>query len=331
MQADFSTAAAAHPVADICHVCPPSKGGVADYVGALIEESGSGRKFELSKQTAIPLEGDCLLHYSGYGFSRRGAPLWLLRKLREDRPKIRRLGVFFHELYAFGPPWSSAFWLSPAQRWVARSLVNLCDFWMTSREGSSRWIGAEGWPKPHAVLPVASNVGAASFYDRQRKAEVVVFGGSGLREATYQRGGAALVRWIRQQGLVLQDVGPPMRDAAARELARQAGAVHHGLLPVKEVGAVLANASFGVVTYPLPYIAKSGVFASFAAYGVAPVVLSDDFITTDGLLAGEHYLPGVPSNRVASSEAERIGRAALAWYQPHGISAHASTALHLFA
>jgi hypothetical protein len=306
-------------------------GGVSDYIDAFIGAAEGGNKVELARHAPFRFEGDCLLHYSGYGFSRNGAPVWLVRKLRAERSGIKRLGIFFHELYAFGPPWKSAFWTSPAQRWVARSLVDLCDFWMTSREGSSRWIGADGADKPHAVLPVPSNVGAAAFYDPRRRPEVVVFGSSAVREATYLRGGTALVRWILQQGLVLQDVGAPLRDPAARALAAQAGAVQHGLLPVEEVRALLSKASFGVVSYPLPYIAKSGVFASFAAYGVAPVILSDDFVEDDGLHAGEHYLPGVPSACVTRSEAERIGRTAWAWYQPHGISAHASTALRFFA
>lgn len=330
MQADFSTAAAAHPVADICHVCPPSKGGVADYVGALIEESGSGRKVELSKQTAIHLEGDCLLHYSGYGFSPRGAPLWLVRKLQEDRPRIRRIGVFFHELYASGPPWSSAFWCSPVQRWVARSLFELSDFWITTSKSSSEWLDANSSSKPRAVLPIASTVGAAVSFVAERKRQLVVFGSRAVREAAYLRGGLGLVKWVEQQGVALVDIGSPMRDEAALAVARAAGAVHHGILPSQSVSALLSGAAFGLVTYPLSYVAKSSVFASYAAHGVAPIVLSDVYPEADGLRRMEHYLPGTPAARVQEEEIERIGRNAWAWYQPHALAAHVHTAQRLF-
>src|SRR5687768_11026191 len=73
-----------------------------------------------------------ILHYVGYGFARRGAPFWLLAALRKWRVSPiartttgRPLLTIFHELWASGRPWQSAFYLSWAQRWIVRSLYRL--------------------------------------------------------------------------------------------------------------------------------------------------------------------------------------------------------------
>src|SRR5262245_37681211 len=56
--------------------------------------------------------GRVLLHYVNYGFQERGVPYRLLSILRALRKRQRgRFVTVFHELFASGPPWRSAFWL----------------------------------------------------------------------------------------------------------------------------------------------------------------------------------------------------------------------------
>src|SRR5436305_4633295 len=51
-----------------------------------------------------------LLHYVNYAYQRRGVPFRLRNLARSLRPLLRgRWVTMFHELYASGPPWKSAF------------------------------------------------------------------------------------------------------------------------------------------------------------------------------------------------------------------------------
>jgi hypothetical protein len=62
-----------------------------------------------------------ILHYVNYGYQTRGVPFALLRFARELRGQLRGQWVTtFHELYAWGPPWKSEFWLRPLQVKIAR-------------------------------------------------------------------------------------------------------------------------------------------------------------------------------------------------------------------
>jgi hypothetical protein len=44
----------------------------------------------------------------------------------------------FHELYAFGPPWTSSFWLSALQKNLAMRLARLSDRILTSRQNYAK-------------------------------------------------------------------------------------------------------------------------------------------------------------------------------------------------
>ena len=66
-----------------------------------------------------------VLHFSGYGYQKRGVPLWLVQGLQIWSRRAGRVPLLtiFHELYATGRPWQSAFWLSPLQKQIARSIL----------------------------------------------------------------------------------------------------------------------------------------------------------------------------------------------------------------
>lgn len=80
-----------------------------------------------------------ILHYVNYGYQKRGVPfrlLSILRRLRQRHPGP--LLTIFHELYASGPPWSSAFWLKPLQIRLAKSVARLPDECIVSNENFVR-------------------------------------------------------------------------------------------------------------------------------------------------------------------------------------------------
>src|SRR3954468_6911904 len=65
------------------------------------------------------------LHYVNYGYQARGVPFALRRFVKQLRPRLRgRWITTFHELYASGPPWKSAFWLRPFQVGIARDMID---------------------------------------------------------------------------------------------------------------------------------------------------------------------------------------------------------------
>jgi len=320
----------------IALVVPPVEGGVTDYATRLQAAVGRGGATVLrvnkARREALTSQRDALMvQYSGYGYAKRGAPLWLLRELETRRAEIGRLGVFFHEVYAFGPAWSSSFWMSPFQRNIARRLVDLCDFWVTNREESATWLRRWGGGKPNRVLPVFSTVGESATLPATRSKNVVVFGGSAVRRRTYTVVGDRLFAWARSQSLTIHDVGPSMNDASVARLLNGNNAVQHGRLPEPVVSGILAEARFGVIGYPVDCLAKSTVFAAYCAHGICPLVISSHDGPADGLSAGHQYIPGIPSGPVSETRRRQIGDAAWAWYQPHGIGSHAAALERLMA
>ena len=134
--------------------------------------------------TNLCLETDAkavVLHVSGYGYQKRGLPFWLLKgmqKWREIHPRACLIGVF-HELFASNRVWNSSFWLSRAQRYIARELWRLCDYGLTTNDTYGRHLAA--WrPITHnrlKILPVFSNIGEPKTIlpPLQRPAHMAVF------------------------------------------------------------------------------------------------------------------------------------------------------------
>lgn len=309
-------------------VSPLVEGGVNDFTKKLAENLGpSVKQFRLSEKSCVDFESiiqtDCLyLQYSGYGYAKRGVPFWLLRELQRNRHNIAKFGVFFHELYATGSPWKSAFWLSSFQREVALELAAMSDFWMTNREGSAEWLRQYAGDKPHAVLPVFSNVGEMLDYSSMRVPKVVIFGGPDLRQAVYRVAGETLLAWAKQQKLQIHDIGPAFKDTKLLKHLEQEGVMLHGRLSPEEISNILSDALFGVVAYPVEYVAKSGVFAAYCAHGVGPILITPNTLPMDGLEAYKHYLPGIPGQFSLSESPHALGHSAWLWYQRHNIDSH---------
>ena len=125
-----------------------------------------------AERSLVERVGDCtdqpsscvfILHFSGYGFGRRGLCFWLLDELKRLRATHNnvRLIVVFHELFTTGePPWRSAFWLSRLQAQIATRLARMADALWTNTEQHARWLRYTVGPTiPVHLQPVFSNVG----------------------------------------------------------------------------------------------------------------------------------------------------------------------------
>ena len=304
-------------------------GGVTDYAQVVAERMTVPVRV-LPFEQDLPLDGAAvMLHYSGYGYAKRGAPLHLLAWLRRNRPRMRRFGVFFHELYATGKPTSSAFWLSPLQRYIASQLAKTSDFWFTNIEESEGWLLRRAGQVPHRRLAIPSCIGERPSFDTERRPVAVVFGSTPLRVLTYRAAGDALFRWAGEQGVEIHDIGSPIEDADLAETLRRHGVVTHGRLPPEAIRQLMTGARFGLTRYPPRFVAKSGVFGAYCTHGMVPILLADTHGAFDGLRPGTHYLHGIPERAVAPQDIARIGQSAFDWYQGHRVDAHAQATSEL--
>jgi hypothetical protein len=302
---------------------PPGTGGVRDYATA-VGNPLHAPLMELTRSTdTASLTGEfLLLHFSGYGFQKRGVPLWLVKKIDDLRSQFKSFGIVFHELFATGPPWGSAFWLSGCQQRIARDLLRRSDFWLTNREESARWLLEHSPAAPHRVLPVFSNVGEPASIETERQRRLVVFGSSGIRAQAYEWSGGELFRCAKRNGLEIHDIGPPMPEGALSQRLAQEGVIAHGKLPAKEVSLALSSADYGALAYPPDYVSKSGIFAAYSSHAVCPVLLSEEYGVHDGLTPNVHYARGFDAVDRSAVDPRVIGREAHKWYVPHRIDAH---------
>ena len=274
-----------------------------------------------------------LLHYVGYGYARRGAPWWLLRALilvRKKQPHIR-IVTMFHELYATGKLWQSSFWLSPLQRYIVSRIVQLSDCWMTNRHDSAVWLKQYASEKPHAVLPIFSNIGEAKFFACNRLPKVVIFGTSGLRTNTYLGLGQKLFDWALCEGLEVHDIGPPIHNESIQESIKKNGVIEHGMLEASKIEDIFQRSTFGLISYPVHVLGKSGVFAAYTANGLCSIVLSEFYPVSDKLVCGEHYLSELPSNGQQMISPADIGSKSWLWYQQHSSDSHARAFIEFVA
>jgi hypothetical protein len=98
-----------------------------------------------------------------------------------------------------------------------------------------------------------------------------------------------------------------------------------GLLPAGEVSGLLADSRAGFLAYPPAFLAKSTVFAAYAAHGVAPVCAWDRLEPGEGPIAHEHFVPADASGLASVVDnLALIGSGAHAWYGGHSVATHAA-------
>jgi len=228
-----------------------------------------------------------ILHYVNYGYQTRGVPFALLRFARELRGQLRgRWVTMFHEIYAWGPPWKSEFWLRPFQVRIARALIDLSDVCFVSNAVVEKEIHLHDAAKQVQLAPVMSNFG---------EPEVTDFSGASARRWAICGGTASITRSLssfeRMHRLIPEPFFPNHLDviggretASTRALIERLAAgtpglscYYHPNVAVPEASALLRQCSFTWLDYfgkgkMWPgMVLKSGVFAACGAHGVVPV------------------------------------------------------------
>jgi hypothetical protein len=278
-----------------------------------------------------------ILHFSGYGYQKRGVPLWLARGLRIWRRRAGRVPLLtiFHELYASGRPWQSAFWISPLQKQIARSILRLSSAAITPtdrhRKHLSEW--KDGRPIEITTMPVFSNVGESGCGSapRTRSAAAVVFGLAGVEDRLFGIYRTDLERLVAAMGIEkIFDVGP--RFSPVPRTVAGVPVISKGVLPQGAVSELFQRARFGFIAYPLDFIGKSGVFAAYAAHGVIPIVLSDKQGAFDGLQSARHFLDGLRLGMFAGTpDLTLVQRNLFSWYTSHSLKVQAESLLKVIS
>ena len=343
----------AHPHPLLVQVLPQGQGGVFDYMQCLKTEWSAlgvashaiSLSKELARQRSLADRIDdhaadvlqpcsVVLHFSGYGYGQRGLCFWLLDELRALRARGRgglRLVVVFHELFATGPPWRSAFWLSQVQALIARRLARMSDALWTNTNQHARWLReAGGSSRQIVVRPVFSNIGEplASPPTTGRRPTAVVFGSASTRQRAFDalRGHETTLRRLGIEELVEAGNGAMSKGTPTAIACR-----HAGRLDPPELRQLLLDSRFGLLDYPSTFLGKSGVFAACAAHGCVVIDTSPPGPDTDGLVAGTDYLSLPAMAGALSLPAAHAAMAArlMHWYADHRLAGQARDLLAL--
>jgi hypothetical protein len=268
-----------------------------------------------------------LLHYVGYGYAKRGCPQWLVDGLTKWRTarSTRRLVIMFHEVYASSPlPWSSQFWTSPIQQKIAKDLIKISDRVITNSQIFAQRI--DRLSNKHSgnidVMPIFSNVGESTAplpLDR-RHPWLVTFGNAGFRRSIYSDAIDQVTTICQQLGIEeIYDIGH--HSAEIVKPIPQVKVNPMGILPAPAISQIFSMAQVGFINYPLPYIAKSGIFAAYTSHQLCCVCdrrsLGDN---QDGIRGKEHYWSVTPSGESINLDlAHTIAQNGYQWYEQHNL------------
>lgn len=279
-----------------------------------------------------PSQTTVLLHYVGYGYAKRGCPLWLVTGLERWKAhrSNTRLVTMFHELYAFGSPWTSSFWLSPLQRNLVERLAKLSDRCLTSHERYANDLTklSHGKHTQILTLPVFSNLGepkqVPTLAERQR--QLVVFGGRSSRLRVYQNAIAELELACQLLGIEkILDIG--LSTSLSLSTVNGVPVVEMGQLAADEISALLLNSFAGFFNYNPDCLAKSTIFAAYCAHGILPASPHSSILPIDGIIAGKHYW--IPDSQTKYlnllKQLQTIADQSYAWYHTHNLSVQAKT------
>ena len=318
-------------------------GGVRDYLACLqaawaargrstevlaLSETLVGQASLATRLLQCAGDGPCtlLLHFSGYGFHPRGLCQWLAREVEDARrvmgPRLRVV-TMFHELFASGPPWGSAFWLSRVQAGIAARVARASDAVWTNSQHHAQWLQPKTRPgTPLHVRPVFSTIGEPQAVPptalRQRR--LVVFGSASTRARALQ----ALPRHaatLRAQGITeLLEVGSGA-SAAWHHPALQHR--HLGHLDETALHQLLASSAYALIDYPSIHLGKSTVFAAYAVHGCVVLNTAAPGPDADGLLAGLHHHTLGQTGSLWHAEPQGMASAARQWYAQHTLAVQA--------
>lgn len=294
----------------------------------------------LGHNAAAELAQKCehvILHYVNYGYQARGVPFSLRAFVKQLRSQLRgRWVTMFHELYASGPPWKSAFWLRPLQVRIARDIIDASTACLVSNRPIQEAINAYDPGKKIYLAPVISNFGEPELSALQASPKRwAICGGTALIARSL-----ALFEQLDQ--LIPEPFAPENLDVVGGHeeisirttldrLSRSRPGLlcrYHPEVSAERASEILRHSSFGWIDYfgagtVWPgMLLKSTAFAAFCAHGIVPVLSHrEEPITINGdALPGPYYItPGAinfPLPELLRETQQRF----YGWYHAHADS-----------
>jgi hypothetical protein len=216
-----------------------------------------------------------LVHFSVYGYQKRGCPFWFATGLERLHQQRRgSISIAFHELENHGwKPWSSTFWLPRIQRSLLMRIARVGSFRYTNADLNRQKL--EHWGAgPVALIPNFSGLGEPSqsppFAHRQN--DLVIFGRPEQRKSTYARAGHILSPLCRQIGITrILDIGSPVPETCIPQVTG-VEIVCSGWVSEEQINGHMARAVGSFMQYPVPLLTKSSAHAAACASGAIPFV-----------------------------------------------------------
>lgn len=264
-----------------------------------------------------------LLHFSGYGYAKRGLCQWLgnaIQTWRINNPQGRLITIF-HEVFAKGPLWRSSFWTAAPQRQIAKQLARVSDKIFVTSQGGLKQLTEFHTSASISLLPVFSNVGEPNYLPQlvERIQRAVVFGGNANREAAYRAlSKSASSLWDGFNSFGIQevlDIGP---DAAVPSTLNHLPVRKLGSLPATSVSEVLLDSSLGIINYPGHVFSKSGIAAAYFSHKLL-VVNTSNIGNYPKDLTPDHEFITLDCLKNCNGRAQRLADAGFAWYQGHNL------------
>lgn len=266
-----------------------------------------------------------LLHLSPYGFQKRATPWGLARAwswLAAEFPERKR-AVYFHELFASGPPTTSSFWLQPLQKLILRRIARASSLRMTNRADYARWLDQHALADsvPTQIISVFSNLGELAEPPplSARTAEMVLFASANHSGEPLKALLDRVLAWAKYLGMNrLHVIGKgdfpdPKMDGVQL--------VRHGYLAPNQVSNLLSRCRIGYTAYSPDHLGKSGLFASFAAHGLAVITQGQTSQLPDGLAHGQNVLCDPLMEEAAEppqlDALQTLASALHLWYESH--------------
>jgi hypothetical protein len=312
----------------------PSWLGASEIEGfpvSQVTNNSANALFEVLSDRPFPV----LLHYVGYGYAKRGCPIWLVDGLQRWKSLYpqRSLVTMFHEIYATSDrPWTSAFWLSSLQKNLATRLAQMSDRCITSKQLYSEIITqiSKGKHKQVPFMPVFSNVGEPErvppLSDRQK--QLVIFGGVANRIRVYQESEAVLDQVCQILDIQeILDIGTPTGQTP--QAIGDVPILELGQLPPEKISDIMSNAIAGFLNYNPDYLGKSTIFAAYCAHGLLPISDRGSNSGSDGIQAGEIYWNPSENELKDVTMMQVIAHNANSWYSSHGLVNQSKLFSHL--
>ena len=300
-----------HRVAIIVPQMPPSVDGVADYTYQILCHSAKLEKSiiivaknlhkskeHLAAYSILKLPRSStqlsslldqynvnivLLHYSAFGFSKRGCPISLLRAIKvwKEKHPNNKLIFMVHELWYTTKPWKLGFYSQLLHKWFLLLTLRQASKIFTSTDGYCDTLRKRFSSAKVTVLPVGSNIipkRQPSTQDKVRNTWILL-GRQANRVSALQDFATWLPR-LCDAGLLIQIsvVGPTDNESLAEleytllySLLPADKVVQYGALESVQLSNLLSTCEYGMFSQtPLSW-QKSGIFMAYAAHCIVVV------------------------------------------------------------